>query len=340
MANPFDTEDPSNPFAEGAAMGSGNSGYNPYESPAYETPAYAEPDNQPTPAPATAQAPKASKPRDIGDVFGKPGDYKDPVSGMVLTQKQLEDRERALDKREAELAEIERQVADGTYVREESDKNFPPFLKWWSWHPDRDLPEDIRGRLKKLMWLFILCTFVYFVNCFACFFCFIRSAEGEVDLGSVATKVVLSIVFFAAFCPLAYEFVFFQLYKALKNGKAGKYICGMIMYAIWWIFLVFNLIGLRDCGSVGFILMLDAWDTHIIAGVTGLIFVILGALDAVLLAWLYIGFWQYYKNNDIKQKAMQEAAGMAVDYAREHPDQVKEIAGAAMDSGAVSNPFA
>ena len=73
MANPFDVEDPTNPFAGGETYQDNNSAYNPYEpATGYESPAYEQPQKESVPA-------KPNKPKDIGDVIGKPGDYKDPV---------------------------------------------------------------------------------------------------------------------------------------------------------------------------------------------------------------------------------------------------------------------
>lgn len=234
----------------------------------------------------------------------------------------MDQRERALAEREAHLAELERQVANGTYVRP-TEKNFPPWLHWWSWHPDRDLHADLVGPMKKLRWLFIALTGLYALNVIGCLS---MLAVDEV-LESFSVTIVLSLVFLFALCPLSFEFVFFVLYKAMKTGRAIKFIIGMVMYCIWWAVLVFNIIGISVGGSCGFIVMGGAMDQNAGVGTIALIFCIGACAAAALMVWAFIWLWRYYRANGIAAKAAQEGAQMAVEYAREHPDQARDAMG-------------
>lgn len=240
-------------------------------------------------------------------------DYRDPVTGIIVTEKQLEERELALAKREAELSELEQQLADGTYVKPKPEKNFPPLIHLWAWHPDRDLPPDLVTPMKRLLWIFMAAVVVYFVNWIGCLSCLAKGAAERVD--SPATKIVVSSIFLFVFCPLAFHLAFFAIYKAMKKRKALKFFCGMIAYAVWFIALVFNVIGIKGGGNVGLITMIDVFSGNAVVGVISLIFTLLGTCELVAMAWSFIWLIKYYKTNGLKGKAIQEGFGIAADNA-------------------------
>jgi hypothetical protein len=239
----------------------------------------------------------------------------------------MDRREEDLRRREAELANLEEQVRTGTYQRQ-SEKNFPPYLHWWSWHPERDLPADALDLMKRLRMLFASLFIVYLINNVgALAVLFAPKKEGSDGFGgSAAVRIVLSIVFTFVLVPLSFELAFFPIYKALTRARAISFFAGMAVTVIWFAVLVFNLIGIPSSGSVGFIMMIDAFGINTAVGVIALLFCIAGVLVAVGFAFGFIALVKYYKQNGLVEKAKREGATMAVDYAKEHPDQALQLA--------------
>jgi hypothetical protein len=252
----------------------------------------------------------------------------------VITKVSMDEREATLVRRESEIAELERQVANGTY-RRPTEKNFPPWLHWWSWDPDRDLPSGLIGPMKKIRWLFIGLFGCYVWNVIGAFALF---GANENVVESRATTIALAAVFCFVLCPLAFEWVFFPIYKGMKSGRALKFFTGLIAYGIWWAILVFNLIGLEFGGAVGFIIMGNAMSDNTAVGVIALIFCIVGCAIAALMVWVFIWLIRYWRVNGLASKAAEEGAMMAVDYAKEHPDQACEIVGVAATHADIFDP--
>jgi hypothetical protein len=327
MTNPFaEDEEADNPFA-GPSDSVTSSPFSAAPPPAASPPSYSEPEPIPHQAPAAAAATPGTKVGPIALTLG-PGDYRDPVTGMVLTKAQMDQRERELAKRETEIAGFETQVSNGTFVRSK-EKNFPPYFHWWSWHPDRDLAEAIAPAVKKLFWLFLGCTAVYAWNVIGCLS--LLNPDAAQNIRSPATHIVLSLVFFIVLCPLSFELAFFTLYKAIERAKAIKFFCGLFVYVVWCGVLVFNLIGIKSGGSVGFIVMIDVFGGNSAVGVIALIFCILGS--AVAAAQVYSILWlvRYYRANGLAEKAIGEGATLAAQYARDHPEQAIAAAGYAQE---------
>jgi hypothetical protein len=263
-----------------------------------------------------AQQPKVSK--------SQGGEFRDPVSGMLVTDKQMREREAELQKKEAEIAALEGAVADGTYKKPASDKNFPPLLKWWAWHPRRDLKEDLVGPMQKIRWLFIGWAGAALINVVGCLACLTPSVSKK--LKSPATMIVLSILGLVVFCPLATDLALFTLYKAMRNAKALKFFCGLGVYAIWILYIVFCVLGIMGTGSLGIIATIDVFGANAVVGVIGLIFSLGGAAIAVLKGLSFVWLIRYYRRSGLKDKAFREGAELAAKYAKDHPDQAQTVA--------------
>jgi len=67
-------------------------------------------------------------------------------------------------------------------------------------------------------------------------------------------------------------------------------------------------------------------------GVVALIFSIMGALTCVGMVFNFIKFVKYYKSEGLDRKAIAEAGQAAAQYAKDHPDQAREVATAAYHS--------
>jgi hypothetical protein len=318
MSNPFADDDAAdNPFTASPA---------PDPTPDFSTPPPTPPHSAPPPDPSPPPSrPAASSPlSDLSNISLKlgAGDYRDPVTGMVLSKAQMDQRESELAKREAEISKYEQQVASGTFVPRK-EKNFPPYLNWWAWHPDRDLPVNIAPSMKKLRLIFLGVTLVYVINVIGCFALMSPGASEKVR--SPATHIVLSLVFLIVLCPLSFELAFFGLYKAVQRGKGLKFFVSLFWYVVWFAFLCFNVVGLIDTGSVGFMIMFQVFGGSTGAGVVALIFCICGSGIAVLLAIFGIWLVRYYRTNGLSKKAMMEGATIAADYAKDHPDQAVAV---------------
>ena len=206
-----------------------------------------------------------------------------------------------------------------------SRNNFPPFFKWWAYHPDDDLPENSRQMAKQIFWLFCLTPLAYLFNVIGALGCLSGSAA-EVTT-SPATKIILSLIFFVVLCPLSFEVSYFVFYNALMKGKALRYFCFLVTYAIWIAVLILSVIGLDQFGSVGFIQMISLFGTSAkFTAVIALIFCILGAAIGVCMVLSYIRLIHYWKKNGIKRKAFQEASVLAAEKAYENKDTIAEVA--------------
>lgn len=321
MANPFDeTVDESyNPFAGGYT-----------ESP---TPAAAPSYAAPTPSyssPPPAAAPSQTAGGNFGGkvtsaIAGATGaKFVDPVTGMPITEAQVEARERQLAAREREIAEKEEALRNGTLEVPKTRKNFPPLLKWWEYYPEEDIPEHGRAMTKRTFWLFLATGIVYLVNVIGSLACLgSNNAAGT----SVGLLIGLSIVYFVVFWPLSFEICYFVLYDALKKAKGMKFICGLGMYCIWWIILVVNVIGPKDGGAVGFIVMINLFSGGQGGiGAIACVFTILGVVDAAGLAWMFVLWCRWYKKEGLSRKAFSEAAQYAAEQARDNPEALQAMA--------------
>jgi hypothetical protein len=147
------------------------------------------------------------------------------------------------------------------------------------------------------------------------------------SVGSPATVIVLSLLMFVFLSPLSFDLVFFVLYKALMKGSGLRFLCGMITFVIWTGILVFNVIGIRNAASVGFITMIDVFNSNSGVGAICLIFCIMGCVGTALMIFAFLWLLRYYKRNGLKEKAKAEAASAAIDYAKEHPDAFTKSVG-------------
>lgn len=342
MSNPFDdtVDDSYNPFASGynepapvPATTSNTTSYEPpqdtYQAP-QNTPAQSQ-QSYDTSNPYGAPPSKNNKNSGtaitkVMNAVGVNADFVDPVTGAPISQSDLDKRENALRQREQAIADKETALRNGTLVKPVNPKNFPPFLKWWAYHPDEDLPENSRKMAKILFYIFGATGIVYLVNFIGCLCCLNHGAAQRVS--SPATKIVLGTIFLFVFWPISYELCYFVFYRALSQQKAMRYFCFLGTYAIWILILAFNAIGLDEGGSVGFIQMIDLFSAESgkFVAVIALIFSVLACADIAAMIYTYIWAIKFYKSEGLSQKAFSEASQYAANKARENPDAIMEVA--------------
>lgn len=332
MTNPFDdtAEDSYNPFA---------SGYHDTNQPQTTSNYTPPPQNtyQPPPSQPTQQSTAINSDNPYGNqttstiskafvTVGSKADFFDPVSGVPITQADLDRREAALNQREQAIQSKEQAIQNGTYVPPTNQKNFPPLIKVWAYHPDEDLPANAVKLGKLLFYIWGATGIIYFINAFGCLCCLNPGAAKKVS--SPATLIILSLVVLLLLFPLSYEVGYFVFYKALVQGKALKFICFLVVYAIWFVILAIETIGFEETGSVGFITTINLFgaESGKFAAVIGLIFSILAAIDCVAMVYTFGMCVKYYKNEGIDKKAMNEASVYAAQAARDNQDVIIDAA--------------
>jgi hypothetical protein len=267
----------------------------------------------------------------------------DPVTGAPITERDIARREEVLARRERELEALEEQVRNGTYTPPTTRNNFPPILKWWAYYPDEDLNENIRPLMRYYFFAYGLQALAYAVNFIACLTIIGNASHLETSLG-----LLLGIggFLFFVWVPLGYEAHYFLMYGAVSSGKSVKTICSLITYCIWWVILVISVIGPSSWGAIGFYLVAglykkdDQGKAATLQGTIGLIFAIIGLVDAAWLAFIFVRLCQFFRKEGLKQKAFVEAGHYAaeqaynnretlIDTAKEHPELAQQAIGAA-----------
>ena len=265
---------------------------------------------------------------------------KSTVHDTPINEADLALKEAALARKEREIEEKEMMLQNGTLQVAKSRKNFPPFIKVYAYHPNEDLPENARRTAKILFIIFGVMGIIYLINWIGCLATI--GAHG-VD-GSVATRIVISSVYLFIFFPLSYEVGYFVYYNALVEQKALRFICFLIVYAIWGLIMAYNAIGFNDGSSVGWIMMIDLFASHNPAiGVIAVLFTIPATGITVLNVFMFLKLIKYYKSESFSTKAFKETATLAAQHAnenrdtileaaQENPDLVRGVAGAAASS--------
>jgi hypothetical protein len=231
----------------------------------------------------------------------------------------MNEREAVLAKREERLAMYEQQIRDGTYQRP-TEKNFPPILHWWSWHPERDLSPDAIGLMRKIRILYFVTWLLYLENIAAAL---ALNFGGEKLAG--ATMIVLSVFMALVLTPLAVDFAFFGMYKGMKKAGAIRFFWGFGLHCVWLGILIFNLIGVDWGAAGGYIIMVKAASVKG-SGPLTIIFCIAGTLIAIAHGISVVWLMRFYRSRGLVDKAKSEGVQAGVDYAKDHPDQVYAVA--------------
>lgn len=330
MSNPFDdsiADEYKNPFANDNDVSS-----MPAPAPSQPTTSY-QPTSTSSPPqatqPQTGQKKKSGFPFSIGSQ--DPNQLYDPVTNAKITDDLLDKREEALARREREIESKEQAIQNGTYTPPSTNKNFPPLLRIYSYHPDEELPESARKQAKVLFYIYLGIGILYLINWIGCLFCLNHSAAQATS--SPATKIVLSTIFLFAFYPLSYEVSYFVYYKALAQGKALRFVCFLATYIIWGLFLAFNAIGLDESGSIGWIQTIDMFSTEgggaKFVAVVGIIFSILATALFAFMVFMLFRLIKYYRTEGLEKKTYLEAGQYAAQKAQENPELARQAAGAA-----------
>ena len=328
MTNPFENaaDDNYNPFAQPAEYESVNSyngggsvetiqqtdntpGYN------YDYPSYQQNNSYNV---------SGSNNSNAGTTFdAEKNAFKDPITNLTITEKDIIEKEKALSSREEIIANREREVVDaranGTLDQlNPHRRNYPPFLNLYKFYPDEDIPEEQRPYLMKIYWLEYASIGALFLNAIGC----IASLSASNTVASPSANIVFGIIYLLIGSYLSMDLCVMTLYNSLMLSKAMRFIGFMVAYAAWIIFLAFIAIGFNDFGSVGWITAIDTLAEN--KGFAGYCFVVSIAFTGLIAvhcwAW-YLGY-KVFKQTDFKKRAIGEAAGWAAKFASDHKDEI------------------
>ncbi|EAY06264.1 hypothetical protein TVAG_034430 [Trichomonas vaginalis G3] len=226
--------------------------------------------------------------------------YKDPATGIYITEEEMTRKEQELAKREALIAkreqEIEEAKANGTYDQLNTHKrNFPIYLNWYAYYPDEDLPEDSLPIVKQKMILIYVGSILLILNFIGCLIILFWAGSA---VKSPAASIVFSLLFIFVGIPLLFELSFFTLYNALKLQKSLKFIGFLVADGIFIIFMFLLALGFLDYGSIGFIVSIDCLSkvSNKFAGVYCIIWSICIAAYIVITSLLWIREYRYFTN--------------------------------------------
>ena len=325
MTNPFGqtTDDDYNPFAhynenpdtnpyQLNSSGNANNSYTTYEQPVQSsvvtnsTPSYDY---------------KSDNAGDAAKVV-----FKDPVTGVAVTEKDLIEKERALAMKEERISNREREIADsqanGTIDQLNPYKrNYPPLLNLYAYYPEKDIPEESRSLLQKVYWLeygAIIALFLNVVGCFASLA--IRDA-----VKSPASNIVFGCFYFIFGSYISMDFCVMTLYNSFKTGKSLKFVGFLVAYACFGLFMAFLAIGLTNYGSVGWLTAIRACSHNTFVAVYCFIYSVVITAYVCANGWLWYLAFRYFRTNDFKKRAIGEAAGMAAQFASEHKEEIASV---------------
>jgi hypothetical protein len=279
--------------------------------------------NDPIPLGKPVPSPPPSRPNLDG--------YRDS-SGNFHSFQEMERREAELRRREAEIAALQTQISSPPFDPPPA-KNFPPLLRWWSWHPHHDLPANAIPLFTKLRLLFIGLFPLYLLNfggCLSIIFAPARKNSTAKFSGSTAGRAVVAGIFAIVLVPLSFQFSFFLMYKGVSNGRALHFFGGLLVYGIWFLILIFAVIGFSWSGSIGMLMTIEAFSINYGVAIVGFIFCLGGAVCMVAMGFGLIALIKYYRQNGLLKRAKREGVTMAVGYAINHPEQTAQIASSAV----------
>jgi hypothetical protein len=301
------------------------------------TGSYDAPEPTPDVAPAVAPDVPASGYSEPSPSFSNPlssqqAYIKDSTTGANITEADIKAKEDALAAREAKISNREREIEDARANGTLDDlnkhkRNFPIILKMYKYYPEEFISEDAQPLINKVM----ICTYIgailLILNALTTVLCLLPGPS-SVNESSKAAPILFALVYLFVMYPLSLELCLIPLYNALKDGKGLKYVGFLFSFIIYFAFFVYIAVGIGDYGSVGWIVAIELFSAEKNKWVAAiaLIFSLAATGFSVLIGWVWILAFRYYKNNDIKSKAISEAAVAAGQYANEHRDEIAQAA--------------
>lgn len=252
--------------------------------------------------------------------------YKDPITGVYITEKELIEKERNLAEREQRIAQREREIeeakANGTYDQLNTHKrNFPIYLNWYKYYPEEDIPEDARKMMQYQIYSVYIGFGLLMLNCVGCL---IAIFDGG-SMKSPAASLVYSTLYLICSIPILLELDFYTLYMSLMAQKALKFVEFIVVDSIFIIFMFFLGVGWFDFGSIGWMVAIDslAGKAGIFLAVYSLIWSILITIHVAGLCFFWLTKYRYFTSHKFSKQAILESAAIASKYAAENKVYIK-----------------
>ena len=252
--------------------------------------------------------------------------FKDPVTGFGITEKDIIEKENALALKEERISNREKEVSDARANGTENVlnpfmRNYPPIIKLYSYYPENDIQEESRPILQKVYLLEYGAFLVLFLNAVGCFTSFaIKNA-----VKSPSSNIVFGCRYFIFGSYISMDVCLMGLYNSLKYGKALKYVCFLISYACFGLFMAFLTIGLVNFGSIGWMTAIRAIGQNSIVAGYCFIYSIIATAYVVANGWVLYISYKYFRTHNFDKKAIGEAAGMAAQFASEHKEEIASV---------------
>jgi hypothetical protein len=223
--------------------------------------------------------------------------FDDPTAPDPAHAARMEDltqRERDLERREAELA----QKAD--HIKKHGRNNFPPFYPLIFHSIPDEIPEASRPLITRLFQLWFVLGATLLFNMVACIVNFaVGAKDSGSDLGS-------SIGYFIFITPLSFLLWYRPIYNGYMKEQAVYYYIYFFFCGWHLLFSIYMILGIPSTGSAGIIQTIRIFNSgHWVAGIFCIIATVGWVLQGGGNGWYYSQIWQHHN-----------AAGHTVDKAK------------------------
>jgi len=289
-----------------------------------------ESQNQATPPP------RPPKPADVPPPVPKK-DNAATADMLERRARELDERERELNAREAREARAKQLEANQPHAAPAADPrapNWPPFLpkKLVYQNFELDIPDALRSRVK-LTYYHMFAVVILLLYNMACglfaMFAYFKEFLGSMIVSCILVVVMTALVFFT----------YRRLYKASRVGSSlayGFFLGGMIVELL---FDISAAVGWQGSGFLGFESAIVLYqEDHSVVGTMCIINGCLWALSLIFDIFLFITVRNSFKKagglKALRKEAVDKTGNAIVGLVKEHPDEAKE-AGRAIGAAAV-----
>ncbi|TCD64648.1 hypothetical protein EIP91_003808 [Steccherinum ochraceum] len=219
-----------------------------------------------------------------------------PPSGSdvhIVRQQELDQRERDLERREAELTN------KAEHIRKHGRNNWPFFLPLIFHDIQQEIPEASRPFITRVyqLWLVLAATMV--INLVACIFILIAGATGGgADVGS-------SVGYLLVITPLSFLLWYRPVYNGYMKEQALYYYLYFFFGGWHLLFSIYMIIGIPAYAASGLINTIKMYvEGHLAAGIIGTFATVGWILQGGGNAFCYLQIW---KHNRAAGHSMEKA---------------------------------
>ncbi|KZP19482.1 scamp-domain-containing protein [Athelia psychrophila] len=212
-----------------------------------------------------------------------PFDDPEPAPAAPSAVHQLNERERDLERREAELNVKTEQI------RTHGRNNWPPFFPLLFHDISEEIPEASRPLITRLYQLWLVLFVTLFWNMVACILLLVQGAsDGGKDLGG-------SFGYIFIIAPLSFLLWYRPIYNGYMKEQSLYYYLYFFFGGFHLLFSVYMIIGIPSTGSAGLINTIQMY-THgkIIAAIFGTVATVGWTIQGLGNMYYYRLIWQHH----------------------------------------------